>query len=1009
LKDVFLVPGLGYNLVSTGRLADNGIESHFGRNHVSLALESDGFYIGNGVRDINSRLYTFPRPLCSNVPQEALATSMADNNSETNLWHRRLAHINSKTLVNVHKHADGVPRLRPMEEICRACRLGKAHRLPFPGKFERTSAVGDLVHSDIMGKLEPSFPDMFRYIATFQDDHSRYLLIGCMTRRSMLTDAYQQVSSKYRRLGGANVSTVNFSKLHSDGAKEYMALQKELGGDDEDNSFSPPYTPELNGIAERVNRTIVESALALLIQAKLPRCLWPFAVKHVTYVKNRVPHSTTGSTPYSVFTGNKPSLKHVRVFGCTAYVLRLPEGTKFEYRALEGVYLETLEHGIYRVLITDDDGIPRLVESRHVTFDEFKFLGAPSLVSYIANEDSSDASNWSESSESCSEISSGDDVDVCLEDIDDASDSDSDKEAEPHRGLEREAEPDAGVTLPPENLSASRYPRRSRQPPQWFVASSAQVETEVSITTSDEPTLREAINSSPEERGLWESALDEEFESLDAKGTWQVDNNPGAQPLPTHAILKVKRKSDGSVERFKARVVAGGNFQIYGENYKETYAPVVPFSLVRMFLYLVLCLNMVVAQLDVKTAFLNGDLSENVWVMSPRGIPGRESRCYKLLKAIYGLKQAHLAWHTKLCDDLNGIGFQELPSAPCVFFRIGKSSRKTFILIYVDDLLILATTIVERDEIISEIQALYEVRVAKQVDLFLGVQLRWKLDPNGRLVGLSMGQSLYVESVLRRFGLEGSKPAVTPMIASFFTGMSEETDKTVVEVERYQQIIGSLLYLALRTRLDILAPVLILARFAQSPTAYCHRGAKRVLRYLRGTADFMLRYSAGSTELQAFVDADYAADITDRKSMSGFMVKLGEAVCIWGSKKQTATALSTCESEYYALTLAAKEVIWVRRVLKEAGIGIKGPTCIKSDNQSAINWATAERCPSGRAKHIDVRVHYIRELVRESTLSVTYVPSDQNDSDVLTKPLGPQLLENILKRVGLGGAIEEEC
>jgi len=247
------------------------------------------------------------------------------------------------------------------------------------------------------------------------------------------------------------------------------------------------------------------------------------------------------------------------------------------------------------------------------------------------------------------------------------------------------------------------------------------------------------------------------------------------------------------------------------------------------------------------------------------------------------------------------------------------------------------------------------------------------------------------------------------MIASFFTGMSEETDKTVVEVERYQQIIGSLLYLALRTRLDILAPVLILARFAQSPTAYCHRGGKRVLRYLRGTADFMLRYSAGSTELQAFVDADYAADITDRKSMSGFMVKLGEAVCIWGSKKQSATALSTCEAEYYALTLAAKEVIWVRRVLKEAGIGIKGPTCIKSDNQSAINWATAERCPSGRAKHIDVRVHYNRELVRESTLSVTYVPSDQNDSDVLTKPLGPQLLENILKRVGLGGAIEEEC
>ena len=126
------------------------------------------------------------------------------------------------------------------------------------------------------------------------------------------------------------------------------------GGVNQNKSFSPPYTPELNGIAERVNRTMVEAALSMLIQANLPSCLWPFALKHGIHVRNRVPHSATGKTPYLVMTGHKPSLKHIRVFGCAAYVLRQPSGSKFESRAVEGVYLQTLDHGIYKVLITSD-------------------------------------------------------------------------------------------------------------------------------------------------------------------------------------------------------------------------------------------------------------------------------------------------------------------------------------------------------------------------------------------------------------------------------------------------------------------------------------------------------------------------------------------------------------------------------------------------------------------------------------------------------------------------------
>lgn len=1033
LRNTFYVPGLGYNLVSMGRLADNGIESHFRRDDVQLMLESDGFVIGTGERDNDTRLYMLPEPISHDASQHAMVTEKAKDEAQTQLWHQRLAHINGRDLMKVHVHADGVPKLCPMEEVCRACRLGKAHKLPFPSQFRQASRVGELVHSDIVGPLEPSFPDRFRYVSTFLDGHSRYLLIGCMNRRSMLKEVFDQVSVKFRKIGGAksetNIGFTGITKLHSDGAKEYVALQNDLGGVDGDKSFSPPHTPELNGIAERVNRTMVEAALALLIQANLPRCLWPFALKHVVYVRNRVPHSSIGVTPFLVMTGEKPSLKNIRVFGCTAYVLRLPRGSKFESRALEGVYLETLEHGIYRVLIIDDDGIPRMVESRHVTFDESKFPGAPELVEYMDDEDASD-DKYSFKSESESEYeseSNEDDEDaLSIDDFydvgDDESENDTPDVAEDAPEHNDEDSSDSGSDFnggnnddqtDEQNTSDGnnrRYPDRHRKPPDWYVASSAQVQTiDVKVTTSDEPTLREALSGTSEEKSLWQSALDTEFESLEFKHTWVRDDNPRTQPLPTHPVLKVKRKSDGTVERFKARIVAGGNFQKYGEDYLETYAPVVSFSIVRIFLYLVLCLGMYVAQVDVKTAFLNGDLAENVWVMSPRGIPGRKSLCYKLLKAIYGLKQAHLAWHRKLCSDLQDIGFKELENAPCVFRRKCKSGTYQFILVYVDDLLILAPSIMERDSIVTELKNLYELRVVDEVDLFLGVQLGWELDSEGKSVSLNMSQPLYVESILRRFGLQDSKPACTPMVESFFTGLSSEKDKSVVLTERYQQMIGSLLYLALRTRLDILAPVLILARFQKSPTAYCHRGVKRILRYLRGTHNYRVRYHSGSLKIQAYVDADYAGDVVDRKSMSGFLIKLGDATCVWGSKKQATVALSTCESEYYAMTLAAKETIWIARVLKEVGLESSQDVVLRSDNQSAIKWATGERCPSGRAKHIDVRVHFIRELISKSILNVDYVASEENDADILTKPLGPKLFMDILGRLGLGGATEEEC
>jgi len=277
------MPSIGYNLISTGRLADNGIESHFRRKDLVLKFESNGQILGSSSRHSLNKMYTMPNPISQN--DKALSIS-SESQATTALWHRRLAHVNVKDLSALHKHADGVPELPTMMDVCRSCRLGKAHKLPFHGHFQKTSRIGEVIHSDIVGKLDLSYPSRYRYVCTFLDDFSRYTFIAFLRSRDEVKDAFQQVIPLIRT---ENSDTLHFSqssnlmKLHSDGAEEYKAILNDFGGVVFEKSFSPPYTPELNGIAERVNRTMIEASRSLLIQAKLPKCLWPYALKHVIH------------------------------------------------------------------------------------------------------------------------------------------------------------------------------------------------------------------------------------------------------------------------------------------------------------------------------------------------------------------------------------------------------------------------------------------------------------------------------------------------------------------------------------------------------------------------------------------------------------------------------------------------------------------------------------------------------------------------------------------------------
>jgi hypothetical protein len=390
------VKDLGYNLISVGKLADKGITSIFRAETVELKIEPKNLIFGKGIRDRkDSSLYVLPSP----KQYEHTLVSVSKTN-DIGTWHKGMARMYLHDLRQAHKYSD-VPKFSDVVDdgVCSPCCEWKATKLPFRGNFEHADKVGEIIHSDMTGKLPVSFPDRFQYISTFTDDNSRHISIAFMQRKSQLPKAFTafrrelQVLAKGKlEMGEIHTSNNDDFKIedtgirivqgHSDGGTENKKLERL---ENHLATYSAPYTPENNPISERGNRTLFDAARTLLIEAGLPTCFWPFAIKHVVYVRNRVRHATTADhdSPYYMVTGDMSNLKKLKVFGCRAYVLILPTSSKFERRAESGVPLESLSYGVYKVLVpSKDGGESKVIISRHVTFDEEELFGLKDMGYY---------------------------------------------------------------------------------------------------------------------------------------------------------------------------------------------------------------------------------------------------------------------------------------------------------------------------------------------------------------------------------------------------------------------------------------------------------------------------------------------------------------------------------------------------------------------------------------------------------------------------------------------------
>ncbi|GJU62393.1 retrovirus-related pol polyprotein from transposon TNT 1-94 [Tanacetum coccineum] len=402
--------------------------------------------------------------------------------------------------------------------------------------------------------------------------------------------------------------------------------------------------------------------------------------------------------------------------------------------------------------------------------------------------------------------------------------------------------------------------------------------------------------------------------------------------------------------------------------------------------------NMVIFQMDVKTAFLNGELNEVVYVSQPEGFvdPDHPSHVYRLKKALYGLKQAPRAWYDKLSMFLIKSGFTKGVVDPTLFTR--KTGKHLLLVqIYVDDIIFASTNPKACKLFAFEMNSTFKMSMMGQMSFFLGLQV----SQNPR--GIFINQSKYAQEILKKFGFDSCTPIDTPMAER--PNLDEDKGGKLIDPTRFRGMVGSLMYLS-ASRPDIVFAVCMCARYQAKPTEMHLTAIKRIFRYLKGTIHMGLWYPKDSGfELKAFADADYAGCHDTRRSTSGSAQFLGHRLVSWSSKKQKSTAISTTEAEYIALSGCCAQILWMRSQLSDYGFAFnKIP--MYCDNQSAIALC-CNSVQHSRSKHIDIRHHFIKEQVERKVVELYFVETKYQLADIFTKALPRERFATLLPLLGV--------
>jgi transposase InsO family protein len=854
--------------------------------------------------------------------------------SPTELWHKRLGHCHIQRMMNMKKNdmTRGIPILSDHLPNCNACQFGKQNRKPFPKTIWRASQKLQLIHTDVAGPQRTPSLQGSLYFILFIDDFTRMCWIFFLKFKHEVAGVFVKFKNMVETQSGCKIQF-----LRSDNGKEYTSTQFNLFCDDAGivHQLTTPYTPQQNGVSERRNRSVMEMARCMLHEKDLPKPFWAEAANTAVFLQNRLPTKVLkDKTPFEAWYGYKPSVTFLKVFGCVCFA-HVPQvkRDKLDKKAIPGIFVGYSSVSKAYKVYHPQSG--KMTVSRDVHFIEDQQWDWKNPQRTIGSvNDIEDDHLRKETTELC----------------------------------ENELEDDPPIRGT--RLVSDIYQRCN-----------------VAVC---EPACCEEALKDPK----WKKAMEEEMSMIQKNQTWELVDKPGDRKIiGVKWVFRTKLNADCSINKYKARLVVKGYAQIFGVDYSDTFAPVSRLDTIRLILAVAAQKGWKVFQLDVKSAFLNGVLEEEIYVEQPEGfvVQGEEDKVYLLKKALYGLKQAPRAWYSKINDHLLSIGFVKSLSESTLYVK-HKGNNILIISLYVDDLLVTGDDTRLVEEFKQEMMQVFEMTDLGLMTFFLGIEIKQNE------TDVFICQKKYAREILTKFQMEECKAVSTPMNQK--EKLSKEDGAEKIDEGYYRSLIGCLMYLT-ATRPDILFAVSMLSRFMHCASEMHLKAARRILRYIKGTVDYGVKFErCQKFKLCGFSDSDWAGSIDDMKSTSGYCFSLGSGVFSWSTKKQETVAQSTAEAEFIAATAAVNQVLWLKKILHDLHLQQNHKIEVFIDNQAAIAISKDPVC-HGKTKHFNIKLYFLREMQQNGEVTLVYCKSEDQLADLFTKPLPVSKFEFLRQKIGV--------
>ena len=943
-------------------------------------------------------------------------------------WHDNIGHINFCRMNTFSKIYDlNLPDCSKFR--CQFCMLSKIVMKPFPRSTSRTTGILQLIHTDVSGIIRIKNALNAKYFVTFRDDFSKNGFTYLMEKKSEVYSKFIEFKTWIERQTGKKIQKVRSDQGGEYTSAEFLELEK-TEGIDLQNSI--PRRQQQNGAAEKYGKDLVWMARTLLIAANLSPAFWPFAIACACYLLNRAPCSAIGDDiPFRVFWGFLPDITNLKKFG-KEIVIRNDEpdgkfGPRGDRAILLGYSRKVKGYLAYRYrdrqivqtrddMCCDSDEYVLNKEERELEYTwkaELDYYEAPDFDEedftdeFVCPSPADDNDLNFESSRLQVNLRSftGQDSDDLILGVEDAQPNRSNEDEQPEhedRAIEddEEEQPDANLNDDPniqkiilnkkqEKEFREANPNAKLKYRRYVNGKGNDKRREFVVYSVKTPTtFKQAATSYEAEH--WNEAMLRELNSLKLHDTWEVvDRKPGMKVIPGMWLYKVKYNPDLTVDKYKARYVALGN-RLQEVEKAEKYAPVLRTSSFNLILTLAAKFDLEVHHVDVGTAFLNGKLTEEIYITQPPGFadPRNPNGVCRLNRAIYGLPQSGKKFNDFITDLMKTFGMKQLLSDQCVFIR----GTELIVGIYVDDNICCG-----KGELLTKfkdwMRSKCEITDKGEISCFLSMNVVRK---DGVIYA---NQSSYIRDLLNKYNFQNVHPVRTPMVQDLKLDddLSPPCDR-----EWYLGVLCSLLFVADKSRPDLCYSITRLCRYMHNPRQIHAEALKRIVRYVAGTIDLSLRFAAGEPKIECYADADFGNDLVTGKSVSGTLVYAYGNLIHWQSKRQHFVAQSTCESEILAVREGVAMTLYVKNFLLELGLlsDLIDVPVIFNDNQSAIATLIDGGCFQ-RNKHYQLRVAFVRDHINKRDVRVIYKQGECMLADCLTKPLAFTLFTRLVAELGL--------